>query len=224
MQKRTIIIGTYDTARDGLWLLSSFTLEKAVAHESYTEIPGHSAPLDLSTVLTDGEPYYESRQFEAVFESSEGTRLEREEHINRMVNQLDGWRFNIVLPDDPLHYINGRVSVEKLYNDLAHASVRVTATCDPWRYYNSETVVGLIATSTEQTASLMNTGRLSVVPNITVTGGSVNLVFNTGAEEFRWALSPGEYVLSDIYLRTGSAPLRYSGTGKMTLRYREAVL
>lgn len=224
MQKRTIVIGTYDTARDGLWVLSAFTLEKAVAHESYTDVPGHSGPLDLSTVLTDGEPYYESRQFEAVFESSEGTRPEREERINRMVNQLDGWRFNIVLPDDPLHYINGRVSVEKLYNDLAHASVRVTATCDPWRYYNSETVVGLIAATTEQTASLINTGRLSVVPRITVEGGDVRLVYNADGEERSWALSPGEYVLSDIYLKTGSVPLRYSGSGRITLRYREAVL
>lgn len=224
MQKRTIVIGTYDTARDGLWLLSALTLEKAVAHESYTDVPGHSGPLDLSTVLTDGEPYYESRQFEAVLESSEGTRLEREQRIDHMVNLLDGWRFNMILPDDPLHYINGRVSVEKLYNDLAHASVRVTATCDPWRYNNSETVVGLIATTAEQTVSLKNTGRLSVVPNITVTGGDVRLVFNANGEERSWALSPGEYLLADIYLKTGSVPLRYSGTGQITLRYREAVL
>ena len=224
MQKRTIVIGTYDTARDGLWTLSALALEKAVAHENYTDVPGHSGPLDLSTVLTDGEPYYEGRQFEAVLESSEGTRLERERRIDQMVNQLDGWRFNIILPDDPLHYINGRVSVEKLYNDPAHASVRITATCDPWRYNNSETVVGLIATTAEQTASLINTGRLSVVPNITVTGGEVRLVFRANGEERTWALSPGEYVLSDIYLKNGSAPLRYSGAGQITLRYREAVL
>ena len=224
MQKRTIVIGTYDTARDGLWVLSALTLGKAVAHENYTDVPGHSGPLDLSTVLTDGEPYYQGRQFEAVLESSEGTRLEREQRIDQMVNQLDGWRFNITLPDDPLHYINGRVSVEKLYNDPAHASVRVMATCDPWRYNNSETVVGLIATTAEQTTSLINTGRLSVVPNIMVTGGDVRLVFQANGEERSWALSPGEYILSDIYLKTGSAPLRYSGTGQITLRYREAVL
>ena len=224
MQKRTIVIGTYDTARDGLWVLSALAFEKPTAYENYTEVPGHSGPLDLSTVLTDGEPYYASRQLEAVLESSEGTRLEREERINRMVNLLDGWRFNITLPDDPLHYINGRVRVERLYNDMAHASVRVTATCDPWRYNNSETVVGLIADATAQTTSLINTGRLSVVPRITVEGGLVNLVFNTGAEERTWALSPGEYILSDIYLKTGSHPLRYSGYGQITLTYREAVL
>lgn len=223
MQKRKIIIGTYDTALEGLWTLASWTFSKAVAKESYADVPGHSGPLDLSTALTDGEPYYGSRELDAVLESSEGSRLEREERINRMINKLDGWRFNITLPDDPLHYISGRVRVERLYNDPAHASVRVSATCEPWRYNNSETVIGLIATPTEQTVALINNGRKSVVPTIKVTG-SVNLRFTTGAETRTWALSAGEYILADIYLKTGSAPLYYSGTGQVTLTYREAVL
>ena len=227
MQKRKIIIGAYDTALEGLWTLTSWSLGKAVANEEYANVPGHNGPLDVSTVLTDGEPYYGSRTFEATLESSEGTRLEREERINRMINKLDGWRFNIILPDDPLHYINGRVSVEKIYNDTVHASVQVRATCDPWRYNNTETVVGLTATSTEQTVSLINNGRLSVVPAITVTGGEVRLVFNANGKEQSWALPPREYRpedLPDIYLKTGSAPLRYSGAGEIILRYREAVL
>lgn len=223
MQKRKIIIGAYDTAAS-LWTLSSWTLGRAEHRESYVEVPGHNGPLDLSTVLTDGEPYYGSREFVATLESSEGTRLEREQRINQMINQLDGWRMNITLPDDTEHYISGRVRVEKLYNDLAHAAVQVTATCEPWRYNNSETVVGLIATETEQTAVLINQGRRSLVPNITVTGGSVTISFDTGTEEHTWALSEGEYVLADIYLKTGAAALRYSGTGQLTLTYREAVL
>ena len=214
MQKRKIIIGTYDTAVEGLWTLAEWALGSAEHQESYVEVPGHNGSLDISTVLTDGEPYYGSREFSAILESSEGTRMEREERINQMVNRLDGWRFNIVLPDDSQHYIQGRVRVEKLYNDPAHASVRVTAMCDPWRYNNSETVVGLIAAATEQTEVLINRGRRTVVPSITVTGGDVALIFNTGTEERTWTLSPGDYILADIYLKTGSAPLRYRGAGQ----------
>lgn len=224
MQKRKLIIGTYDTAAEGLWTLAGWTLGRAVAQENYVDVPGHSGALDLSTALTDGEPYYANREFEAILESSEGTRLEREQRINTMINKLDGWRRNIILPDDPVHYITGRIRVEKLYNDPAHASVRISATCDPWRYNVAETVVGLIATATEQTAALINNGRCSVVPNILVAGGDVNLKFNTGEKEMSWALSPGEYLLGDIYLKSGSAPLKYSGTGQITLTYREAVL
>lgn len=224
MQKRKIIIGTYDTALEGLWTLSAWSFSKAIANEEYANVPGHNGPLDLSTALTDGEPYYGSREFEATLESSEGTRLEREERINNMINRLDGWRFNIILPDDPTHYINGRVRVEKVYNTPAHASVVVTATCDPWRYSNSETVVGLIATSTEQIVSLINNGRRSVVPVIKVIGGSVVLKFSTNGQTNTWTLGTGEYILADIYLKTGSALLTYSGTATVTLTYREAVL
>lgn len=224
MEKRKIIIGSYDTALEGLWTLSAWDFSKAEANEEYINIPGHNGPLDISTVLTDGEPYYGSREFEATLESSEGTRLEREERINNMINKLDGWRFNIILPDDSLHYISGRVRVEKLYNNPVHASVRVSATCDPWRYNNTETVVGITATSTEKTVSLINNGRLSVVPTIKVTGGSAVLKFSANGETRTWNLSAGEYILADIYLKTGSAPLIYSGTATITLRYREAVL
>lgn len=220
MQKRKIVIGTYDTAAEGLWTLTGWALSKAVANEEYADVPGHNGPLDLSTVLTDGEPYYGSRELVATFESSEGTRLEREERINHMLNRLDGWRFDIILPDDPTHYINGRVRVEKLYNGPAHASVQVSATCEPWRYNKSETVVSLIATSAEQTVALMNAGRRSVVPNITVTGGTVMLKFNNGS----WTIGPGEHIIPDLYLKTGSVPLRYSGEGQITMTYREAVL
>ena len=224
MQKRKIIIGTYDTALEGLWTLTSWSLGRPEAFESFVDVPGHSGPLDLSTVLTDGEPYYGGREFEAIFESSEGTRLEREERIDQMINALDGWRHNMILPDDPQHYITGRLRVEKLYNDPVHASVRVSAMCDSWRYNNSETVVGLIAGNTEQTATLINSGRLSVVPHIKVTGGDVLLTFGVPGEERTWALSPGEYILADIYLKTGASSLRYRGEGQIVLTYREAVL
>lgn len=224
MQKRKIIIGSYDTALDGLWTLTGWALGRAAAQENYIDVPGHSGQLDLSTALTDGEPYYGSREFVATFESSEGTRLEREQRISAMVNALDGWRQNIVLPDDPAHYIVGRVRVEKLYNDPAHASVQVTATCDPWRYNAAETVVWLRATAAEQTAPLINTGRCSVVPRITVSGGDVSLKLTTEEKQLTWALSPGDYLLGDIYLKSGSTPLTYSGSGQITLAYREAVL
>lgn len=220
MEKRKLIIGTYDTALTGLWTLAAWELGAAEFEEIHEKIPGHSGALDLSTVLTDGEPYYNPRPFTATLESSEGTRMEREYRIRQMINWLDGWRANIILPDDPTHYITGRIRVKKLYNDLAHASVQITATCDPWKYNSTETVVGITATETEQTVQLINNGRYSVVPTITVEGGPVNLAFGSSS----WSLGAGVYVLPDIYLKGGSHPLKYRGSGTVLLKYREAVL
>ena len=223
MEKRKLIIGTYDTATEGLWTLSEWALSQAEMFEEYASLPGFGQ-LDLSTALTDGEPYYKSREFEAVLESSEGSRLERETRIQSMINKLHGWRLNIVLPDDSLHYITGRVRVEKLYNTPAHASVKITATCDPWRYNNAETVVTVTAASTAKTVSLVNNGRMSLVPRVRVTGGPVQLKYTSDGTTKTWNFNAGNFNPVDIYVKTGTAVVTYSGTGTITFTYREAVL
>lgn len=221
MEKRKLIIGNYDTALTGFWTLTEWALSDPELVESFLDIPGRiDGPLDASTALTDGDPRYGLRSLVATFECSVGTRLEREERIRLMRNQLDGLRFDITLPDDPTHHVKGRVRVERLFNNLAHASVRVTATCDPWRYNNTDTVVALQATATQQTATLINSGRRAVSPVLTVSGGDVNIAFG-GAS---WALSAGTYQTPEIFLPAGSHPLAYSGAGAILLTYREAVL
>lgn len=221
MKKRGLIIGTYDTAAE-LWLLSDWEFSAPEAVTEFVSVPGRlKGPLDLSTALTDGDPVYNGRTLTAVLESSEGTRMEREARIERMINELDGLRFSIVLPDDPLHYIEGRVSVAKQYNDLAHAAVQVTAECEPWRYNHTETIAVLNATSETQTATLVNSGRLTVVPTVVVSGGDVLLKYGAAS----WALSVGTYDLPDLLLMRGSSSVvTYSGVGVVIITYREAVL
>ena len=223
MQKRKIILGTYDTALEGLWTLTEWSLGRAEAYEEYVNIPGHGL-LDLSTALTDGEPYYRSREFEATLESSEGNRLEREARIQSMINKIDGVRLNIVLPDDSLHYITGRVRVEKLFNTPAHASVKISATCDPWRYNNSQTVLSVTASSTTKTVTLINNGRLSFIPLVKITGGTVTIKFTSNGSARTWTGGAGDYNFVDLYIKPGSHAVTYSGSGTITFTYREAVL
>ena len=221
MAKRKIIIGTYDTALTGLWTLSKWEFSPAEQVTDFIDVPGRKkGPLDMSTALTDGDPVYGPRTLTAVLESSEGSRLERESRINVMVNWLDGWRANIELPDDEQHYITGRVSVKKLYNDLAHGSVEVTAVCEPWRYNKEETKVVLLGTTEPQRATLPNAGRLAVVPLLTVSEGDVLLVAGSSS----WALGPGTYALPDLLLLSGGKEIEYSGAGTLTFTYREGVL
>lgn len=219
MAKRGMIIGSYYT--NVHWLLASWTLSDPEQITDLVDVPGRrKGPLDLSTALTDGDPVYDSRTLEATFECSEGTRMEREAWISQMVNALDGYTHHIVLPDDPLHYLVGRVNVKRLYNDLAHASVQVVATCEPWRYSSAETITTLTATETPQTATLPNGGRLAVVPLLTVTGGDVALV----AGSYSWTLGVGSYMLPDLLMTYGGKVITYSGSGVLTATYREAVL
>ena len=139
--KRKILFNNYDTAVDGLWTLAACVLGDAEPVTNYISVPGRlSGPIDASTALT-GDVLYNSRTLSARLESSEGTRQEREERINQMVHQLHGQRVQIRLPDDETHYLVGRLSIKREYNDLAHAAVAVSAVCEPWRYENEDTFV-----------------------------------------------------------------------------------
>ncbi len=222
MEKRKIIFGTYDTAVNGLWTLTGWELSAAEAETNLVSIPGRKkGPLDLSRVLTDGEPVYGARTLTVKLESSEGTRLEREARISVMTNWLDGWTMNIQLPDDDAHYVVGRVHVAKEYNDMAHAAVTVTAVCEPWRYASAGTEVSLPSSTTEATATLSNAGRMNLVPLLTVTGGDVSLAAGSAS----WALSAGTYALPDLVIPAqGSTTITYSGSGALKFSYREAVL
>lgn len=224
MIKRTIKLGDYDTAAHGLWTLAGWDFPEPVQDTNLVAVPGRAkGPLDLSTVLTDGEPSYGARELSIILESSEGDRLARKARISEMVNMLHGRRVDIVLPDDPLHYATGRLAIKTLYNDPAHASVQVTATCEPWLYAVDETVVQLQATAAAQTIRLRNAGAMAVVPLVEVAaaaGESVNLVYGV----FSWALSAGDYKLPDLLLTPGDHVITYSGAGTLTITYREAVL
>lgn len=221
MEKRKIIFGSYDTAAQ-LLTLTGWELSAPVYQSNLVEVPGRDGPLDLSTALTDGEPRYEGRTLTARFETSEGTRLERKARFDTMTNWLDGWRMDIVLPDDDAHYITGRVSVAVEYNDPAHGAVNVTAVCDPWRYFKEEHVVTLTAGTEAQTATLVNAGRKSLSPTLTISGDGASVLLTYG--DYSWALGAGIYVLPDLILKQGDNALTYSGTGSVEVRYREAVL
>ena len=224
MKKRTVILGDYDTAAHGLWTLNSLDFAEPTQETNLVEVPGRTqGPLDLSTVLTDGEPVYGSRSLNITLESSEGDRAARAGRIAYMTNKLHGRRVNIVLPDYPMYYATGRLSVKTAYNDLAHASVEINGTCEPWLYAAEETEVQLHATATTQSVRLRNAGAMPVVPVLEVSadeGESVLLVYGSASH----AMSSGTYIWPTLLLTPGDHIIAYSGAGTLTITYREAIL
>lgn len=227
MQKRTIKIGSYDTAEHG-WTLGLWSLTKPEQKTKYVEKSGGDGSWDLSTSQTEGIPRYKNRTLRASLECSVGTREDRETLLNEMVNTLDGFEWQIVLPDRPEHYLLGRVQVAVDYSDLAHAAVTITAVVEPWFYSQRESVVELAAPITASTDAatfyLWNRGRKVVVPTLNVKG-QASLSFN-GAST---SLSAGSYKWPDLQLLPGENALRYLGSmngvdESLTLTYREAVL
>lgn len=222
-QRRRLIIGGYNTAEHGPWTLTGLSFPEPDRQENLVTVPGRQdGPLDMSTVLTGGEPIYGNRTLTATLECSEGTRMDREALIGYMVNQLDGRQLDIILPDDPTRYISGRVSVKKEYNDLAHAAVTVTAKCSPWRYNLQETVLTWTASAVPLLTVLPNAGRRIALPQVNISGANASVTLRT--DQHTWTLGPGAYTLPELRLPPGNLALYVSGMGTVEIKYREAVL
>lgn len=219
MEKRKIILGTYDTAANG-WTLTGWVLSPAEHKTQYIDKPNGDGSWDLSTALSDGILRFKDRQLSATLECSEGTRRTREDAIRYLINTLDGMKEAIRLPDDDHHHVIGRLHIVREYNDLAHAAVTVTAVCEPWKYADAETFITVTATDTKQHLTLSNAGRRAVVPEISVTGGSVLLEYGEATIQ----ADAGTYQWPSLLLTPGSHALTYSGKGTITIKYREAVL
>lgn len=219
-RKRGLIIGDYDTVTEADWTMTALSFPEPDDQQNLVAVPGRAkGPLDMSTALTGGIPTYGSRSLTARFELSAGTRAERNDHISRMINELDGLRWQIVLPDDPDRYVEGRVRVKTEYSDLAHAAVSVTAVCEPWRYNKLETEIAYEVSDEEREGVLPNLGRRVLTPRIRVEG-----IVTLTCDGNTWTLGSGEYILPELLLRPGNNPVAYRGGGLITFTYREAVL
>lgn len=219
MLARSIRFGDYDTASHG-WTLTGYKLSDPEQKTNYVEKAGGDGSWDLSTVNTEGIPRYKDRSLTVTLEHSGGTRADRQEVIAFMLNKLDGLTWQIVLPDHPGYYLTGRVHVAVDYNDPAHAAVTVTAICSPWFYKLEQTEHVLNVTTTEKAVTLTNSGRLAMVPTLKVTG-SVALAYGSDVLQLTKA---GTYEWPVLLLTPGDHVLEYSGTGTLTITYREAVL
>ena len=224
MKKRSIKIGDYDTAAYG-WTLTGWTLTDPEQKTHYTEKSGGDGSWDLSTALTDGVPKYKDRELVATFECSEGSREDRQRLISHMVNLLDGYRWDIVLPDHPDHFLSGRVRVEVVRNSLGYAEVAVSAICGPWLYSIRETRLE-IPTDGERPLylNLRNNGRRIILPTISCADSFI-LVFDPDGKKIYLAKVAGVYTPLGYELQPGDNTLVVaSNHAPLIITYREAVL
>lgn len=219
MEKRTVIIGEYDTAAKG-WTLNVCHLADAEQKTNYIEKRGGDGSWNLSTAMTGGIPRYKDRLLTLRLECSEGTRGERTSLISEMANLLDGLTCDIIHPDHPGYYLRGQVSISVEHHGLANSAVNVVCVCEPWIYKATETIVRLTLSSTEKNVTLVNEGRRALVPLLTV-DGNVLLKYGTASLSLS---SDGAYEWPTLLLTTGVHPVTYSGSGTLVITYREAVL
>lgn len=217
MNRRAFIIDKFNTWHDWRLTLTAKDTTDPEPKTNYVDLDGASGTLDLTEALT-GEVAYNDRTVTASFWSSEGTRQEREAVVKQITAALHGKKVKIVEPDDPDHYFLGRVMVKNLERSQVHVAFEIEAICDPWRYAINETE-RVVEVEDDVDVVINNHGVKTLCPEFEVEG-TATVTYDGATVE----LADGRYKISDIKLRQGVNVIGLSGSGIVTIKYREAGL
>ena len=215
---RGIQFGEYHTADDWGLILNAKVINTPAPKYVKVSVDGRDGDLNLSRTLT-GDMKYSNREASFTFLVTDGSKEERAELINEIVNLIHGNELQIIEPDDPDHFLLGECSVNSIQNTKAYGSFIVSANCEPYRYGIVEIKRTITASATESNVVLTNSGRKTLIPTVTVTG-TVNLTIGTT----KVSLGAGTYKLTSLILRPGSNVVGVSGSGVITFTYREGVI
>ena len=181
--------------------------------QSYlVEVPGRNGLVNLTKGLT-GNVTYSNRSLKFQYLAS-GAYNEVEETID-LFNSLHGETFKIIDDDTPEYYYEGEDTVK-----VAHKGILTTITLDinanPFRERLELTNITTTLTTADETLVVNNYG-VVIQPTIIV-DNTAKIVYKDNT----YTLSAGTYKISDVELKTGYNSFVVSGSGNLTIQYREA--
>lgn len=214
---REFKIGDYWTLGDlNAYIQRGWSLSSAKPKVRYIDIPEGDGSIDLTGALT-GEVSYYDRDFKAVFIFPPQARKQWETYRKKFSNAINGQRLSLILPDDPDHYLVGRFTIGAYDDSQDHATLEVTAQCEPWMYKREVTHVE-VSVATTRTLTLYNEKR-PVAVTVT-TDHDVSLSW--GSSEL--SVAAGTYTLPDLKLGQGATTVKITGTAKVIFEYQEGSL
>jgi len=216
--ERAFIIDKVNTFNEWRLILTEKSITPPKPKTKYVKLDGMNGTLDLSESLT-GEITYEDRTITASFLLSEGTFLERNLVLQKIINRLHGKKVTLIEPDDLRHYFLGRITIKSFENILPYAKISIEAVCEPWRYALDDIVRRVDVNGQPVEIVITNDGAKTVCPEITVIG-SVNISFNNS----QVSLVDGTYKISDLKLYSGANVISVVGNGSVIFTYKEANL
>ena len=215
---RGITFGDYNTAEDWGLTMSTKKIPLPAPKTTLVSVPGRDGDIDMTEAL-DGVVHYDDRPASFVFELLEGPPKKRIELVNEISRALHGKLLRIIDQDDyPGYYLMGRVTVTDVNHNKAYSTIKVSATCRPWRYAVNEVSRTFVLTTLPRLVTLNNDGDMVVNPRIQVSG-DMTMEFGTSLVQ----LSTGTYVLPSFRLGHGLSPLKLSGSGSAVFTYQEGI-
>ena len=193
--------------------LESCYLSPAVRKRQLHSVPGADGQEDLLKGM--GPPTYEVRSMRATFQL---TAADPRRALDRLTADIEGQTLPFDPPGDPEHYMVGDFHITSAAV-VPGGQVVITATCEPWRYLNPDTVLPIPASAANQEYTWGNWGRRNAVPTLQVEGEIC--ITQDGVET---VYPPGTYVMPDLLIPAcGYITVTIRG-GPATVTYKEAIL
>lgn len=209
--------GDYNSYDDFGLTLTGLTIGVPSVKTNYVNIPARDGQIDLSNVLTN-QPVYDMRTIAYVFtwKSSADTF---EDEARAIVTALHGKNMQVVHNND-VYYYDGKVTVSSpSLTDIEKASINVSLYCQPFALKRTETTQTISLTSSAREITVTNNGGMSVIPTFTATASAVVAFGSTSV-----SMDAGTHRYANIILPSGDSTLTVSGSGSLTITYREGTL
>lgn len=177
-------------------------------------IPGRDGELDMSEALS-GYVNYGNREINLSIGITGDDKVSESKKQQVLVAVL-GKRIKLQLSHLDGYFL-GRCVSSSISREMAHHTLNLSFSCDPYRYFMSETV---------QTITLSNTAKDITFSNATM---PVSPVLETSADatvkfkEKTYNLKKGTHRLGFVFM-PGNNVLNVLGTGTLKVRYRKGVM
>lgn len=216
--ERFFILDKFNTWYDWDLILTSKEITPPEVKSNLIDLDGMSGSLDLTEALS-GEPTFTDRVISATFWTDKGTRDERSRLLRDIRIALHGRKIKIIEPDDPDHYFIGRVQITGENNIIPYAELSIEIICDPWRYANNESERFVELNGDTQDVVIYNGGFRTLSPTLEASDTAVIIIDGSNV-----VLKQGTYMLTDLKLYHGFNVISVTGSGDLTIKYREADL
>lgn len=193
--------------------LQSCYLSPAKRKRQLQSILGADGQEDLLKGM--GPACYEVRTLRATFKL---TAADPRHTLDRVIADLEGETLPFNPPGDPEHYMIGDFHVSSAAI-VPGGQVVITATCQPWRYFQADTVVPIPASGEDKESTWVNWGYRSAVPTLQV--DEELCITDHGVET---VYPPGTYQLPDLLIPPCDYITVLVRGGPATVTYKEAIL
>lgn len=195
-----------------LWLRSYPQISPPKPKKKQVEVMGLDGMLDLSRTLT-GYMLYERRTITMEFNIL-GPRAQWPDIHSDIMDMLHGAEMDVILDDDPEYCYTGTMEVDAFDPQQAVSVVKITADVEPYKTKlevtrRSYTVSGSLTTA-------IFSARKPVIPLITASA-AMKLTFGGRSHD----LKAGANELPDVILQEGENVFTFTGSGTISMEYRE---